>query len=65
MTHHSFMLDIYAASLLQVSTWSLALGLFVAVCYSVVRSLHQDKQNERLPPSLPGHWLFGNAPPTT
>ncbi|KAI0829920.1 cytochrome P450 [Trametes gibbosa] len=40
------------------------LGALAALCYVTARWLGWGRTGERLPPSPPGHWLFGNAPPT-
>ncbi|KAH9858577.1 cytochrome P450 [Lenzites betulinus] len=42
----------------------LLVGALAALCYGIARWLGFGKASERLPPSPPGHWLFGNAPPT-
>ncbi|OSC97213.1 cytochrome P450 [Trametes coccinea BRFM310] len=49
----------------QVVIRSLLLGVLGLLCYIVVRRLRLGRQEERLPPSPPGHWLFGNAPPAS
>ncbi|KAI0349583.1 cytochrome P450 [Trametes cingulata] len=51
-------------SVSPVFLWSLFLGVLAALCYAAVQGLRWERENERLPPSPPGHWFFGNAPPT-
>lgn len=40
----------------------LLLVVFASVCYAVVHGVRMKKQDQKLPPSPPGHWLFGNKP---
>ncbi|KAH9851835.1 cytochrome P450 [Lenzites betulinus] len=54
-----------APSLLQVLNYWPILGAIVALCYLAARGVRWEQERDRLPPSPPGHWLFGNAPPAT
>ncbi|KAI0826895.1 cytochrome P450 [Trametes gibbosa] len=60
------MLDFRAVSLSlsQILEYWVVLGAISLVCYVAVRGVQWGKEGGRLPPSPPGHWLFGNAPPT-
>ncbi|KAI0633734.1 cytochrome P450 [Trametes polyzona] len=58
------MLNLTALSSVEVIPLPLLLGALAALCYVVSRSLRWGRAGERLPPSPPGHWFFGNAPPT-
>lgn len=58
------MLSLDTSAFSNISPWPLLLGALGVLCYVVARGLRCRKEAERLPPSPPGHWLFGNAPPT-
>ncbi|KAI0647953.1 cytochrome P450 [Trametes meyenii] len=47
----------------ELARWALLFGTIAMLCYLTARGVRFGKQGERLPPSPPGHWLFGNAPP--
>ncbi|KAI0335797.1 cytochrome P450 [Cubamyces sp. BRFM 1775] len=40
----------------------LLLVVLASLCYAVVQGVRSRKQDQKLPPSPPGHWLFGNTP---
>nr|BED42995.1 cytochrome P450 monooxygenase [Trametes versicolor] len=58
------MLSLDTSTFSNISPWPLLLGALGVLCYTVARGHRWGKEAERLPPSPPGHWLFGNAPPT-
>ncbi|KAI0720580.1 cytochrome P450 [Cerioporus squamosus] len=54
--------------LLAAGTLVVGIGAFAAAIYLLAqfaRSLGWGKHAGRLPPGPPGHWLFGNTPPTS